>query len=342
MRPSTATTCLLAFAALLLAPPALEAQEGPDNFYANKTITVLVGGVPGGGYDLLARLMARHLGKYLPGHPSIVVKNVPGANGLMAANALYNTSPRDGTDIGVIYRNLLLNAAIPVPGARFQIADFHWIGNLASEVPISMSWKAAGVKSAADLLNRELIIGGMAGVDPETTPKLYNALLETKFKIVNGYKSPGDIALAMERGEVEGVGDWSWSGFKVQKADWVRTGAVNILLQGSRERLPELKDVPTTYEFIRNDLDRATMDLYFAQKIAARPVLTPPGVPPARVAALRQAFMAMGRDAEFQRDAQKSQLLVDLMDGDSVQRVISTITSAPPEVLNRLNAAIYH
>ena len=117
---------------------------------------------------------------------------------------------------------------------------------------------------------------------------------------------------------------------------------MHILLQGSRERLPELKDVPTTYEFIRNDLDRAVMDLYFTQKIAARPVLTPSGVPAERIAALRQAFVAMGRDAEFQRDAAKSQLLVELMDGDSVQRVISTITSAPPEVLNRLNAAIYH
>jgi tripartite-type tricarboxylate transporter receptor subunit TctC len=322
-------------------PLKAESASAADDFYSNKTITVLVGGVAGGGYDLLARLMARHIGKHIPGHPSIIVKNVPGANGLMAANTLYHTSPRDGTEIGVIYRNLLLNAALPVPGARFQIADFHWIGSLASEVPISMSWKAAGVKSAADLRNSELIIGGMAGVDPETTPKLYNALIETKFKIVNGYKSPGDIALAMERGEVEGVGDWSWSGFKVQKADWLRTGAVHILLQGSRERLPELKDVPTTYEFIRNDLDRATMDLYFTQKIAARPVLTPPGVPGTRVAALQQAFIAMGRDAEFQHDAEKSRLLVELMDGESVQRVISTITSAPPEVLNRLNAAIY-
>ena len=149
LRPYRPRTCgrFLAFGFLMLASSSpLKAQgvSSTDNFYSNKTITVIVGGIPGGGYDLLARLMTRHIGNHIPGNPGIVVKNVPGANGLMAANTLYNTSPRDGTEIGVIYRNLLLNSALPVSGARFQIADFHWIGSLASEVPISMAWKGTG------------------------------------------------------------------------------------------------------------------------------------------------------------------------------------------------------
>jgi hypothetical protein len=305
-------------------------------FYRGKQIVFVVGTPAGGGYDFLARLMARHFGKHRPGQPQLVVKNVPGANGLLETNDLYNRLPQDGTHIGLLIRNMLLAPITNPGGVRFSLEKFNWIGSLATETAVAAAWHTARVKTFDDLLRKELIVGGMTGVDPETTPRVYNALIGTKFKIVNGYKGTTDIALAMERGEVEGIGDWSWSSLNSTKPDWMRDHKVNILLQGALTKDVALPNIPFALDHVKNDFDRQAMTLYLAQKEAARPIVAPPGVPADRLEALREAFMAMARDPEFLADAEKSQLQVNPSPGATVQRITAMIASAPDDVVKRL------
>jgi len=320
-----------------------QSSNPPDTvaeFYRGKQITLIAGVAAGGGYDLLARLMARHLGKHMPGNPHIVVQNMPAANSLAAANALYNTLPQDGTHIGLLIRNMLMVPVIKLSGARFDLVKFNWIGSLASETSVAFSWHTAPIKTIADLFQRDLVVGGMTGVDPETTPRLYNALIGTRFKIVNGYKGTTDIGLAIERGELEGIGDWSWSSLKSLRPDWIRDRKINILLQGALTRDPELSDVPFALDYVQSDLDRKVMMLYFAQKEAARPIVAPPGVPAERLAALRRAFMSLAKDPDFTDDAAKSQLQVNPASGESVQKIAAMIASAPDSVAARLLAVL--
>jgi hypothetical protein len=321
-----------------------ETDPGRDNavaqFYRGKQIVVVVGASTGGGYDLLARLMARHLGRHIPGQPQLVVKNVPAANSLVAANDLYNRLPQDGSHIGLLIRNMLLARVTNPGGVRFDIEKFNWLGTLATETAVAVAWHTVPISNFDDLLRKELIVGGMTGVDPETTPRVYNALIGTKFKIVNGYKGTFDIALAMERGEVEGIGDWSWSSLNSTRPDWVRDRKISLLLQGALKKDPGLSSVPFALDYVRNDFDRQVLMLYLSQKDAARPVVAPPGVPADRLQALRDAFTVMAQDPAFRADAEKSQLLVNPSAGADVQRVAAMISSAPDEVVKRLVALI--
>jgi tripartite-type tricarboxylate transporter receptor subunit TctC len=313
-----------------------DATDSIARFYRGKQIVFVVGTPTGGGYDFLARLMARHFGKHIPGQPQVVVKNVPGANGLLETNDLFNRLPQDGTHIGLLIRNMLLAPITNPGGVRFSLDKFKWIGSLATETAVAVAWHTAPVKTFDDLLRKELIVGGMTGVDPETTPRVFNALIGTKFKIVNGYKGTTDIALAMERGEVEGIGDWSWSSLNSTRPDWVRDHKVNVLLQGALSKDPTLPNTPFALDHVKNDFDRQVMTLYLAQKEAARPIVAPPGVPADRLEALREAFMAMARDPEFLADAEKSQLQVNPSPGATVQRITAMIASAPDDVVKRL------
>ena len=331
-----AVSFLLCTPAISQAVTSTSSADAVGQFYKGKQITFVVGAAVGGGYDTLARLMARHLGKHIPGNPHFVVQNIPAANSLVAANNLYNILPKDGTYIGLLIRNILMAPVTKPSGARFEIEKFNWVGSLASENSVALAWQTAPTKTLQDLFQRELIVGGMSGVDPETTPLIYNALIGTKFKIVNGYNGTTDIALAMERREVDGIGDWSWSSLKMSKPDWLKDQRVHILLQGALTRNPELPNVPFALDYVKGDLDRQVFRLYFAQKEAARPVVAPPGIPPERLQALRAGFMQMALDSEFQNDAEKSKLLVDPAPGSSVQDIVSMIASAPGPVAKRL------
>jgi len=334
------TLLLLCGSASLSYAQSSNAPSAVGEFYRDKQIVLIAGVAVGGGYDLLARLMARHLGKHIPGNPHVVVQNMPAANSLAAANALYNTLPKDGTHIGLLIRNMLMVPVSKLSGARFEVDKFNWIGSLASETAVAFAWHTVPIKTVGDLFNRDLVVGGMTGVDPETTPRLYNALIGTKFKIVNGYKGTTDIGLAIERGEVEGIGDWSWNSLKSLKPDWLRDKKINVLLQGALAKDPELPNVPFALDYVKNELDREAMMLYFAQKQAARPVVAPPGIPADRLQALRTAFIALASDPEFADDAAKSQLQVNPTSGESVQRVASMIAAAPEPVAQRLLAVL--
>lgn len=331
--------CHYLAAALFFIVP-FDALAQTHDFYAGKQVTIIVGSAPGGGYDLLARLTARHMGKHIPGAPTFIVQNVPAAGSIVAANQLANIAPRDGTTIGLMQRGILL-AQITNPSAvRYSITGFRWIGSLASETGVVLAYGNAPHSNARDIFDKELIVGAHAGVDPETSARLFNALLGTKFRLVMGYNGTTAIGLAMERGEVQGIADWSWSSLKAQRPAWIRDKSVRILMQGALERDKELPDIPNALDFVKDGTDRKVLELYFTQKTVARPLLTPPDVPIDRVEILRRAFMALDSDAAFHDEAKKSNLDLSLLSGEAVDKVIALITNATPDVKAKLANAM--
>ena len=254
---------------------------------------------------------------------------------IAAANHMFNTAPKDGTTIALIQRGMLLAKLIYPSGVRFEIEKFNWLGSLNSETAVTLAWHTAPHKTAKDLFDKELIVGGITGVDPETTPKLYNSLIGTKFKVVTGYNSTAQIALAIERGEVQGIADWSWSSVKAVRPDWLRDKKVTLLMQGALRKEPELGDLPSALDFIRNDADRKVLELHFTQKTAARPVVAPPGVPADRVAILRKAFAALAHDKEFLAEAEKSKAEFGFVSGEEVEKVVALIAATPPDIAER-------
>ena len=310
------------------------------DFYAGKQISLVVGAPAGGGYDLLGRVVSRHMGKHIPGAPGIIVQNMPAANSIAATNHLANVALRDGTAIALVQRGMLLAKFINPTGVQFDITRLNWIGNLNSETGLLIARADAPVKNAQDLLQKELIVGGQTGVDPEITPRLYNAFLGMKMRIISGYEGTTAIGLAMEKGEVDAVGDWSWSSLKVQRPEWIRDRKINILLQGALEKDPELPDVPNALEFVKDDLSRRALELYFTQKTVARPLVAPPDVPAERLAILRKALMELAADKDFLDDVKRSRLDVSLLPGEAVQGFIAKVASTPPDAVARFVGAM--
>jgi tripartite-type tricarboxylate transporter receptor subunit TctC len=325
----------VALAAILLLSLAPAAKA--EDFYAGKQISLIVGAGVGGGYDLQARVTARHLGKHIPGNPSVIVQNMPAR--IAAGNHMFTTAAKDGTVIALLQRGILLAKLIYPTGVRFEIEKFHWLASLNSEVAVTLAWHTAPHKTTKDLFDKELIVGGITGVDPETTPKLYNSLIGTKFKVVTGYNSTAQIALAIERGEVQGIADWSWSSLKAVRPQWLRDKQITLLLQGALNKEPELGNLPTALDFIKNDADRKVLELHFTQKTAARPVVAPPEVPADRIALLRKAFVELAKDKEFLAEADKAKIEIGMVPGEEVDKVVKLIASTPADIAARYTKA---
>lgn len=327
----------LAWAALS-APPA--AAQTVAEFYAGRQVTLIVGSTPGGGYDTQARLIARHLGRHIPGTPTIVVQNMPAAGSLAATNHMFNIAPRDGSTIALVQRGMLLVKNWNAAQVRFELGRFNWIGSINREVALTVARADAPVKTAQQLMTTELIAGANTGVDPELTARLLNSLIGTRFKLVLGYPGVTEVILAMERNEVQAIADWSISSIKAARPAWLKDGSVNLLLQIALRPDPEFAQVPFALDFVKNEADRKVLELYLTQKTVARPVLAPPEVPADRVAALRSAFSALAADPRFLADAAKSKLDVDPVSGAEVDSVIALITAASAETAQRLQKAI--
>jgi hypothetical protein len=329
MRRHTGLACAAAIASMLLCAPAARAQD----FYFGKQITLVVGAGVGGGYDLQARVAARHLGKHIPGNPPIIVQSIPSR--IAAANYVFNGAAKDGTVIALLQRGILLARLVYPDNVQFDIRKFNWLGSLNSEVAVTLAWHTAPHKTAQDLFDKELIVGGITGVDPETTPKLYNSLIGTRFKVVTGYNSTAQIALAMERGEVQGIADWSWSSVKAVRPNWLADKQVVVLLQGALKNEPELGKLPNALDFIKNESDRKVLELHFTQKTAARPLVAPPEVPADRVAMLRQALAALAKDKELLADAERAKIEIDFVPGDEIDKVVKIVAATPPDIAER-------
>lgn len=339
LRTSIGAMALGASALFLSAAPSLGQSDA--EFYKGKQITMIVGSSTGGGYDAQGRLVARHLGKHLPGNPGFIVQNMPGAGSLQAANHLYTLAAKDGTVIGIIQRGMLTAKLTSPQGVRFEVEKFNWIGNLASETAVTVVWHDSPIKTVEDLFKQETIVGGTGPtIDTETTPRLYNALIGTKFRVVGGYPGTNEVLLAMERGEVMGLGDWSWSNVKTRRPEFLSEKKIRVLIQGALQKEPDLPDVPLALDFVKNDDDRKVMELFLAQKAVARPLVAPPDLPASRVAALRAALMAMAKDKEFIADAGKTKLEIDITSGEAVDAVVQRIVATPQALADRLTAAI--
>jgi tripartite-type tricarboxylate transporter receptor subunit TctC len=335
MPKTTGLIAGLACAAALLG--AANAQT-PEAFYKNKQIRLIVSSEPGGGYDNYARLVARHLGNHIPGNPSVIVQNMPGAGGLTAANNIYNVAAKDGTVIGHIQRNVPFMAIQGQQGPRFDPTKFNWLGSLNNEVNVCVSWHTSKVKTVQDALTTELVVGGSGPNDTEVTPALLNNILGTKFKIISGYPSSSAVTLAMERTEVEGLCS-SYSSIENRNAHWLREKKINFLVQNSVRKHPDLPNVPLALEFAKNEEDKQLIELNDARLIMGRPFMAPPDVPQDRVKVLREAFSAMTKDPGFIGDAKKQNLELTPVDGDDVQALLERVSKTPKHVIERMNDA---
>jgi tripartite-type tricarboxylate transporter receptor subunit TctC len=324
--------------ALLLLSGAAQAQSVAD-FYRGKTVTVLIGVSPGGEYDLQARLVARFIGKHIPGNPTVIAQNMLGAGGLTEANYVYNIAPKDGTYIGMIQNALPIMQAVGLPGPQFDSAKFNWIGSIAATVETLALWHTSGVTTIEEARQKEVVIGavGRGGIT-DTFPRMMNEFAGTKFKIVVGYPGGNDVNLAMERGEVAGRNN-TWSSWKVTKPKWLADKTISILAyEGPKPA--DLKNVPSVQDLAHSLDDKLAIKLIAAGTLYGRPLALPPGVPADRVEAIRQAFIATMKDPEFIREAEAGNIEIDPVSGPRMQEVSAELIATPAAVKARARPLI--
>ena len=326
---------------LMLASLASARADSVADFYQGRTIELQVGYSTGGGYDIYARALARHLGRFIPGNPTIVPKNMPGAGSLRLANWLAQAAPRDGSTFGTIGRGTAFDPVLGQPGAQFTAGELSWIGSMNQEVSICASWFDSGVDTFKDLESKELLVGAVSfNDDTGQFAKVLNTVLGTKMKIVAGYPGGNDVVLAMERGEVKGRCGWSWSSVLAAHMAWWKEKKINILVQLALAKHPDLPDVPLVTELAKNPAQRQMLRMIFARQVMGRPFVAPPGIPPERLAALRKAFMDTVTDKEFLADAAKAKLEINPADGEKVEALVKEIYATPPAVAQQAAAAL--
>ena len=333
MKPGK-STLLAALGLALGATPRMTCSPArAADFYQGKTVTIIVGFTAGGGYDLTARLYARHWGRFIPGNPSIVVSNLPGAGSAVAATSLYTATPQDGTRLGVIAGGAVIEPLLGTQ-AKYDARRFQWIGGRATEPSVCALWHEANVKTFADALKMEATVGASGpGSRTVTYPRLLNDLVGAKFKVVSGYPGGNEISLAMERREVDGHCGLAWGSAKGRLADWLKSGKLNMIAQFALTRAPDLPDVPTAGEFAKNETDRKAIEFLESDAVLAWPLLAPPGAPAERVAELRASFVAMLKDPQFLADAEKQKLDIEPVSGDELRKVVDDVYATPANVI---------
>jgi len=327
-----AFACIVA--ALALTAPAR--AQSVEEFYRGRSITVLVGFTAGGGYDLYARLLGRHMGRHVPGNPTIVVQNMPGAGSMKATQYVYGVAAKDGLTLGTVSRGMvtepLLNAA------NFDPTRLTWLGTITSETSVCATWKTSLVKSWDDMFKREFSLGGSAiGADPDTFALIMRNVFGAKVKLVTGYPGGNDINLAMERSEVDGRCGWSWTSLKSQK-NWLPQ--INLLVQFNLEKNADLPNVPVALERAASDEQRQVLRLLIAGQYVGRPFFTSPDIPADRKAALRGAFDATMKDPQFLADAAKLDLEISPVGGAAIDGFLADLYRTPKDVVSKAVAAI--
>jgi tripartite-type tricarboxylate transporter receptor subunit TctC len=322
-----------------LAAPAV-AQDALADFYRGKQVTIIVGSAPGGGSaPLYSQTVARYIGRYLPGHPAVSVQFMPGASGLVAANYVYNTAARDGTVFAHTPRNIVIEPLLGNPNAKYDPRRFGWLGTANVETTICMNWHTSPVKTLQDALHRESVVGGSARDATQSMwPKAANALIGTKFKVVNGYNGAPAIMLAMQRGEIETFCGIGWTYLKLRKADWVAEKKVNILFQIADEKHPDLANIPLMGDLIRTPEDRQVYKFLLAPQEFGRPFYAPPDVPAERLAALRLAFGRTLKDPAFLTDAEKAGIEIQYRSGKDVQKTVDELFATSKAAIARAQA----
>jgi tripartite-type tricarboxylate transporter receptor subunit TctC len=319
---------------------ALDAKaETPGQFYAGRTIDLVIGYPPGGSNDAWARILARHLSRHVPGRPHVVPRNMPGAGSFVAVNHIYNIAPKDGTVIGIAAPTTALDERLGTQGVRFKTAELNWIGRIDSLINIVFMWKTSPVKSVADAQRIESTLAATgAGSTVAIYPTVMNNVLRTRFKLVMGYRGSGEAMLAVERGEVEGHST-SWTALKVAHPDWIRDGKVTVIVQFALKGHPELPHVPVVVDLARNEEERRILRAVMNATEVGTAFFSTPGVPADRLEALRRAFDATMKDPDFLAEVEKMKLAVSPITGEEMQKLVAEVSDLPPTLLEKVRAA---
>lgn len=309
-------------------------SQASESFYKGKNLTVVVGSRAGGLADLDARLTGRFMARHLDGQPALVVRNMPGAGSLQAANYLYSIAPKDGTEIGSVQRGIIMMPLYGQDAAKFDATRFAWIGSRSAEVSLGVLWHTAPARTFADVRTHETIVGSTGGGnDTHVIPLILNATTGAKFKVVSGYDGGSTINLAIERGEVHGRLGWALNALMATQSDWVREGKVRVIMQLALQKHPSLPDVPLALDYALDERNRQVLELFAARQDLGFPLIAPPGLPAERVADLRGAFLKAASDPAYLQEAKKLDLEVQPNSGEALQELISRIYKTPPDIV---------
>lgn len=342
MKRTLLPSLVLSAAMVLGSSSAVAQDETPEQFYSGKTVQLMVGYSAGGGYDTYARTVARHLGKHIPGNPDVIVKNVPGAGSLVLMNQLANTLPRDGSVLGSINSGMPFEPLFGNDKAQFDIETMNWLGNVLVATTVGVIHERAGVDSWQDLKTKRVTMGATgAGSNTNIVPRIMAKIFDLQIDVIAGYPGANDIVLAMERGEVDGLGSRFMSSLKSSTPEWLEPDSkVKILYQIARKKHPDLPDVPLVSEMAETETQRQAANLLGARLVMGRPYVAPPGVPADRLAALRKAMKDTANDPEFLADAAKQSLAVEYADDQEMLDFYREVYKAPPEVIQFVEDAV--
>ena len=331
--------CGAAIVALAYAVTASANAQSVEQFYKGKTVNLYIGYGPGGGYDFFGRLVARHIGRHIPGQPSVVPQNMPGAGSLRAANYVYNVAPKDGTALGIVTQTVALEEALGTPGVQYKADGFNWIGRATSNVDMILTWHTSKVKTIEDAKQFEAPVAGTGPGSPaEFMPKVLNSVVGTKFKVITGYPGSNEGMLAMEKGEVEGA-TTSWNTIKTSKQEWLKNKSINMIVQLTPDRHRELPDLPAMVELGKTAEQKQILSLYASGAVVGRSIFASPGIPADRVKALRDAFTAMTKDPVFLAEVEHTKAEFDPMSGEELQKVIEDAAKIPAATREKARVA---
>ncbi len=340
-RPARIVAGTLLAGILIVGTACPAAADDVANFYKDHPLNIVVGYSAGGGYDLYARMLGRFISKYIPGHPTIVPQNMPGAGGLRASTYIYSAAPKDGSVIGTFSRSIPTMPLVTPSAARFDGRQFSWIGSMSSDTSLCLTSSKSQVKSFQDMLTKPVVMGGQfAAADSDIYAHLYKNVFGAKIKLVSGYPGTNDITLAMERGEVDGICGLSWGTLKVAHADWLKNKSVNILVQAALKKDPELPDVPLALDLIKDPEKKQILYLDFAPQAMGRPFAGPPGIPADRKAALIKAFDETMKDPGLLAEAAAEKMDIKPISGHEIDELLAELYALPPAVIAKAGLAI--
>jgi tripartite-type tricarboxylate transporter receptor subunit TctC len=332
---SGAFAASLATTVIIVSATGLHAQSGEDFFKSGTQLTMYVGSGAGGGYDQIARIVARHMSRFLPGNPTFVIKNMPTAGGVQAANFLFNAAPKDGSAILAATNLSMMLPVYDSPVAKYDPRKFEWLGSSGKQQGLCVTWKTSPIKTVEDAKKHEVTVSASAmtnngGVYPE----VMNTLFKTKFKTIAGY-STGNMELAVERGEVEGMCGYAYQSYEAIGSNWFRNKDVNVLVQTGIEKSPFLPDVPLARDLLTDPDDKAVLDLFVLPQEFGRPFIAPPGVPADRMAIYRSAFDQVMKDPQFLEEAKNQRVIIEALDNKETAALLDRLYSAPKNIHDR-------
>jgi len=336
--------CIATLAVGLVVWTQTASAQSVADFYKGKTLELYVGYGPGGGYDQYGRLLARHIGKYIPGKPDVIVRNMPGAGSAKLAAYMHEVAPKDGLQIGAIASTVafdpLLGNENGENSVKFDPRTLNWLGSMDAFTPIGVAWHTSGIKTIEDAKKKEVLVGSSGSGDSSAVyPKLLNSMIGTKFKVLTGYRGSNDITLAMERGELPAFVGWYWYGLKTTKGQWLKDKTANLFLQIGPEPEPEMQGVPWVMDILPTEADKQVFRVVLANLAFSRPIVAPPGVPEDRLAALAKAIEDSTKDKDFLAEAEKQSMSVKYYSREKIAALLKDVYATPPELIARVREA---